>query len=235
MKPFLQIIFFLLLTATTTSFAQNATLVGTVTDANNQEPLVGVNVVDNVSKHVVSTDADGQYTLVVPSGKHQITFSYVGYQTTVQEINLTENQNLKIDVQLKSQQTQLDEVVVSASQYEKRIAEETVSIEVIKNTLIRNTNSQDLSDVVERIPGVNIVDGQASIRGGSGYAYGSGSRVQVIVDDLPLITGDFGEVRWDFVPVESIDQVEVIKGASSVLYGSSALNGIINVRPKRVW
>ena len=98
MKPFLQIIFFLLLTATTTSFAQNATLVGTVTDANNQEPLVGVNVVDNVSKHVVSTDADGQYTLVVPSGKHQITFSYVGYQTTVQEINLTENQNLKIDV-----------------------------------------------------------------------------------------------------------------------------------------
>ena len=162
MKPFLQIIFFLLLTATTTSFAQNATLVGTVTDANNQEPLVGVNVVDNVSKHVVSTDADGQYTLVVPSGKHQITFSYVGYQTTVQEINLTENQNLKIDVQLKSQQTQLDEVVVSASQYEKRIAEETVSIEVIKNTLIRNTNSQDLSDVVERIPGVNIVDGQAS-------------------------------------------------------------------------
>lgn len=230
MKPFLQIIFFLLLTATTTSFAQNATLWGTVTDANNQEPLVGVNVVDNVSKHVVSTDADGQYTLVVPSGKHQITFSYVGYQTTVQEINLTENQNLKIDVQLKSQQTQLDEVVVSASQYEKRIAEETVSIEVIKNTLIRNTNSQDLSDVVERIPGVNIVDGQASIRGGSGYAYGSGSRVQVIVDDLPLITGDFGEVRWDFVPVESIDQVEVIKGASSVLYGSSALNGIINVR-----
>lgn len=207
-------------------------VVGTVTDAHTHEPLIGVNVLTSPLKKGTTTDTDGKYSLELPTGNYQITFSYVGYQTSSISLNASDDSGSSIErsVALLTQQTELDAVVISASQYEKRIAEETVSIDVIKNTLIRNTNAQDLSDVVERIPGVNIVDGQATIRGGSGYAYGTGSRVQVIVDDLPLITGDFGEVRWDFVPLESIEQVEVIKGASSVLYGSSALNGIINVR-----
>jgi len=67
-------------------------------------------------------------------------------------------------------------------------------------------------------------------QGGSGYSYGAGSRVLVLVDDLPLLSPDAGDVKWDYLPVENISQVEIIKGASSVLYGSSALNGIINVR-----
>ena len=52
----------------------------------------------------------------------------------------------------------------------------------------------------------------------------------VLVDDMPLISGDAGQVQWKLIATENINQVEVIKGASSALYGSSALNGVINIR-----
>lgn len=52
----------------------------------------------------------------------------------------------------------------------------------------------------------------------------------MLVDDLPILTGDAGRPSWGFIPVENLEQIEVIKGASSVLYGSAALNGIINIR-----
>ena len=87
-----------------------------------------------------------------------------------------------------------------------------------------------MADVVGRTPGVTVIDGQANIRGGSGYAYGVGSRVMLLVDNMPLIRGDWGDINWNFVPLENAEQVEVVKGAASVLYGSAALNGVINVR-----
>ena len=74
------------------------------------------------------------------------------------------------------------------------------------------------------------LDGQANIRGGSGWSYGAGTRVLVMVDDMPLISGDAGQVQWNLIATENVNQVEIIKGASSALYGSSALNGIINIR-----
>ena len=121
-------------------------------------------------------------------------------------------------------------VVISAGKFEQKVEDVTVSMEVLKPALIENRNSTAMDEAVDNIPGVNIVDGQANIRGGSGWSYGAGSRVQVLVDDLPQLTADANDVKWNFLPIENLEQVEVVKGASSVLFGSSALNGVINVR-----
>lgn len=213
--------------------AQNptATVIGTIrSDANNAETLVGASIVSLQASTGTITDINGNYTLNLTAGKHTLQFSFIGYATKEMKITLGNNETKTINITLETQNTALDEVVITGSQYEKRIAEETVSIDVIKGNLIENTNPIDLTDAVQKVPGINIVDGQATIRGGSGYAYGAGSRVQVLLDDMPLVTGDFGEVRWDFIPMENAEQIEVIKGAASVVYGSSALNGVINVR-----
>ena len=65
-----------------------------------------------------------------------------------------------------------------------------------------------------------MVDGEPQIRSGSGFSYGAGSRVMVMVDDLPVLSGDAG--RPTASSFENLEQIEVIKGASSVLYGSAA-------------
>jgi outer membrane receptor protein involved in Fe transport len=76
---------------------------------------------------------------------------------------------------------------------------------------------------------VLVQDGQISIRGGSSYSYGVGTRTAVLVDGLDLSSADLGQAQSTLVPLENVKQVEVIKGASSVIYGSSALNGVINI------
>jgi iron complex outermembrane receptor protein len=126
--------------------------------------------------------------------------------------------------------TMLDEIVVSAGRYEQKLSDVMVSVDVIKPERIAHTNTLSLDAIIRQTPGVEILDGQPGIRGGAGYSYGAGSRVLVLMDDLPILTGDVGDVKWDYLPVENIEQVEIIKGASSVLYGSSALNGVFNIR-----
>ena len=75
---------------------------------------------------------------------------------------------------------------------------------------------------------------QVNIRGSSGYSRGVGSRVLILIDGLPYITGDTGEIPWKTVPMFQIDRIEVVKGAGSALDGSSALGGVINVITKEM-
>ena len=136
----------------------------------------------------------------------------------------------KQDNKKKETAKELGLIVVSAGKFEQRIEDVTVSMNVIKPKLIEEKNTTTMEDIIDQSPSVNIIDGQANIRGGSGWSYGAGSRVAVLVDDLPMLTADAGDVKWSFLPVENVEQIEVLKGASSVLFGSSAMNGIINVR-----
>ena len=81
-------------------------------------------------------------------------------------------------------------------------------MEVIKPSLIENKNTTNIQTAMEQVPGVNITDGQANIRGGSGWSYGAGTRVQVLVDDMPLISGDAGQAQWSLISTENINQVD---------------------------
>ncbi len=205
------------------------TITGIITDANDKEALIGVNIVlDNGMG--TTTDIDGKYQLQIEEGTKKITFRYIGYETIVKTILIGKNEKKKLDIILSSSSEQLGTVVVSAGRFEQKIEEITVSMEVIKPSLIENKNTTNIQTAMEQVPGVNITDGQANIRGGSGWSYGAGTRVLVLVDDMPLISGDAGQVQWSLIATENINQVEVIKGAASALYGSSALNGIINIR-----
>ncbi len=209
--------------------AQEATIKGKISDASNDETLPGVNIVLENQKGTVS-DLKGKYTLQTTAGKHTITFSFMGYKTKTKDVELTAGQELVLNIELKTDAKVLQIFTVTGSQYQKSLSEETVSMDVISPNLIKNTNVRELSEAVYKTPGVIIQDGQVSIRGGSGFSYGVGSRVAIMVDNRPVMSGDLGDGKWKFVPIENAEQIEVIKGASSVLYGSSALNGVIHVQ-----
>ena len=209
--------------------SQTAIFSGIITDANTKEPLIGATVFLN-NQTGTATDIDGSFKIVTTPGDYTFTASYVGYDKQSASITLTERASLVLDIALKPVDGILNTIVVTGSKFEKKLGEETVTIDVIKSDLIQHTNDVKLDQTIQRIPGVSVIDGQANIRGCSGYSYGAGSRVLLLMDDLPILTGDAGFPTWDFIPMENIQQVEIIKGAASALYGSSALNGIINVR-----
>jgi outer membrane receptor protein involved in Fe transport len=210
-------------------YSQESFIKGKITDAQTKETLIGVNVIlsDNTG---AATDIDGNYTIKVKPGKTTVTFKYIGYKTVSKTIDIADGETKVLNLALEKDSKELDVVVVSAGRFEQKLGDVTVSMEVIKPELIENKNTTNMETIIDQTPGVSIIDGQANIRGGGGFSYGAGSRVLLLVDDMPMITADAGDIKWNFIPVENIEQVEVIKGASSALFGSSALNGAINIR-----
>lgn len=124
----------------------------------------------------------------------------------------------------------LDEMIISASKTNTKVKNSPVSISVIKPYLVQNKVTADISQVLEQTPGITIADNQVNVRNGSGWSYGTGSRVSVLVDDLPMLSADAASPQFAFMPIENVASIEVVKSAGSVLYGSSALNGVINLR-----
>lgn len=213
----------------TLAFTQPATLHGVVSDAKSGETLIGVNIIAG-DNNGVATDIAGAYTLKLTAGEHNVIFKYVGYEPVKLPITVSAGDDIARNIEMQPTLNQLDMVVVSAGRYEQKIEELTMSMEVIKPYLIENRNNTNIAQALDQTPGVILVDGEPQIRGGSGYSFGAGSRVQVLLDDIPMLSGDIGRPNWGYLPTENVEQLEVIKGASSVLYGSGALSGVINLR-----
>lgn len=208
--------------------SQNAVIKLTVKDAKTGESLPGANIfVDG--NGFGSTDLDGHINLEVTKGQHKIKASYVGYEDNTKTLKIDSGEVRNLVITLEEIAKELSMVVVTGSRYEKDLSKETVSIDVISSQLIKNSNAVTTAEVLQKTPGVTITDGQASIRGGTGFSYGVGSRVNVLQDGVPILAGDQMNADWQFIPIENASQIEVYKGASSVLYGSGSLNGIINI------
>ena len=206
------------------------TLTGIITDAFTREPLIGVTILNTDNNSGTVTDFDGMYSLEVNTLPAHIKFSYVGYQT---EEKVFKTIPAEYNMVMQADNEVLDEVVVTAGRFEQRMTDVTVSIEVVKPQALRSQAPTDLSATLQTLPGVEVIDKQPSIRGGGGWTYSVGSRCQVLMDGMTILNPKTGEINWNNVPLENVAQVEVVKGASSVLYGSSALNGVINVRTQR--
>ena len=224
------ILILILLAVFTAIYSQKPLVIrGMISDSLTGEPLIGASISVDEKKGTIS-DAGGQYILLTEGEVISVICRYLGYQAYKKTLYAGSRDTIILSVSLVRSVTLLDEIVVSASRYEQKLSEVLVSMDIIKPERISNNSISSLDNIINQTPGVEILDGQPGIRGGAGYSYGAGSRVLVLMDDLPILTGDVGDVKWDYLPVENIAQIEIIKGASSVLYGSSALNGVFNIR-----
>ena len=210
---------------------ETGTVKGTVKDKESGETIIGASVVWEADKgRGAATDFDGNFTLMLPAGDQKIVITSIGYDAKTVPVTIKAGETTTVNVEIGVGAIQTGTVVVSAGKFEQKIEDLTVSVSVIKPDLVENRAATTAEDALEQTPGLTIVDSEPQMRGGSGYSFGAGARVMMLVDDLPILTGDAGRPSWGFIPVENLEQIEVIKGASSVLYGSAALNGIINIR-----
>ena len=211
------------------AMAQEVSINGKVLDKSTGETLPGVNVYTNIQRGTIS-NADGSFSLLTPPGTYTLKFRFIGYRDTSFQITTSGSVMKLPDIYLSPRQTELKTVVVTANRYAQDLSDLSVSASVLKPKLIEEKNTRSIEESLQQVPGVVILDNEPQIRSGSGFSFGAGSRVLVMVDDLPILSGDIGRPTWGFLPIENISQVEILKGASSVLYGSAALSGVINLR-----
>ncbi|MEO6190750.1 MAG: TonB-dependent receptor [Saprospiraceae bacterium] len=201
---------------------------GHISDYKTKEPIIGALLIADSSSSV--SDNEGRYALTLNSGRYELLISYSTYKTIVKSIILQKDQIITLDFAMEESNILLDVAEISTSRFEKPITESPISIDVIKPINAERLNSVTADQVIDKVPGVQILDGQVNIRGGSGYSYGAGSRVMLIMDDLQILQPDAGFTNWGDLPLENVGQIEIVKGAASALYGSAAMNGIIHFR-----
>ncbi|MFN0190273.1 MAG: TonB-dependent receptor [Bacteroidia bacterium] len=214
------------------TYGQEGIIKGKIEDAITNQSLPFSSVALKNSAVGTIADANGYFELKVQPGKVILVFSFLGYTPIEKYVTIEPLKTIELTIQLSKNEISntWKPVVITAGRLEQRLEQTVTSMEILPSKLLESRVENSLETAIEQVPGVTVIDGQANIRGGSGFSYGAGSRVLVMVDDLPMLAGDANDVKWNFIPIEQMEQVEVLKGASSALFGSSALNGVINMR-----
>ncbi len=118
---------------------------------------------------------------------------------------------------------------MTASRTEERLLTVPTSVSVVGPAAIAARGHVRLDDVLRNVPGVTMAQEQVSVRGSSGFSYGVGSRVLLLVDGVPLLGPDAESIPFDALPLQMAERIEVVKGPGSALYGSGALGGIVQM------
>ena len=211
-------------------YAQSATLRGLVREAIHGDPLPDVNVYLEGTTLGTATSARGTFELSgIPPGTYTLVVSAVGYHKIRQPVHLSPGEIQYLEFALEPITLMSGEVVITASRRKQLHNQVPVSLFVLTPEAIESRNAFTLDEALRYVPGVQIADNQVNIRGANGYAYGVGSRVLVLIDGVPLLGPDRGDVKFDALPMSQIEQIEVYKGPGSAIYGGNALSGVINL------
>jgi len=205
---------------------------GIISNEQSKSPISNVHVRTNDGHNSIS-NMDGFYELEIPNGHYKVSFQHLSFEIKTIEIHVKNSENQIVNIELSSKNEQLETIVLSAGKFEQKIEELSVSLDIINGQDIEYQHNYNIEKKISQAPGIHIIDGQLNIRGGSGWSYGAGSRVLVLLDGLSVTNATTGAVQWELIPAENIENIEIIKGASSVLFGSSALNGVINITSKK--
>ncbi|GAB3659451.1 SusC/RagA family TonB-linked outer membrane protein [Echinicola sediminis] len=231
------------------SFAQTASVKGTVTSADSGEPVPGVSIlVKGTSKGTV-TDLDGMYSLELPAGGEVLIFSFIGMSS--QEVAI--GGRSVVDVAMASNAEELSEVVVTALGIEREERSLGYSVQEVKGDEVSKAKeSSFISSLSGKVAGLSIkksnsIGGSvnAVIRGSNSFT--GNNQALFVVDGVPISNSninttdqstnrggyDYGNAASDIDP-ETIESISVLKGATAAaLYGSDAVNGVIMITTKK--
>lgn len=243
-KNVLFIVLVLISTLSLTSYAQEMTVSGKVSDASGGD-IAGVNVVVKGTTRGTTTNDKGDYSITVEKGK-TLTFSYIGYVTQEVVANAS-----VLNLSLAAEATALNEVVVTALGITRDKRALAYSITEVNGSNMTQAREANLGNALAgRVAGVNvskiasgpagssrvIIRGNKSLQGNNQPLY--------VIDGIPMDNNNFGQAGlWggsdegdglSSINPDDIESITVLKGANAAaLYGSRAANGVINVTTKR--
>ena len=222
---------FLLILVCGVNFAQN-TIEGSIVDKNKM-PVVGANIV--VIGKTISTvsDSDGKFILEALRFPFEIELSCVGFQTM--KIMVGSKQQL-LGIVLSEEQNVLDEIVISASRTPERVFESPVTIERMGIADVKKTASATFYDGLENLKEVQMNTSSLTFKSINtrGFATVANERFLQLVDGMDNSSPLLNFVLGNMIGVSEIDiqNVELLPGASSALYGANAFNGIMFMNSK---
>lgn len=211
-------------------FSQN-NLTGSITSSKGTQPLSFVNVYITDLKIGAVTGSDGKYSLSnIPTGTYLVEARLIGYAVRTEKVVI--EGNVQLDFDLTESSSLLQEVVVTGNSIGSEFLSTPAPITEVPNSYLHQNASTNIIDALSKIPGVSgITNGQSiskPVIRGLGY-----NRVVTVNDGVRQEGQQWGDEFGIAVDPNSVDRVEILKGPASLIYGSDAISGVLNLIPEK--
>lgn len=213
----------------TYSFHAQVTLKGSVKTKANHEALPSAVIYFPDLKNGTTSKPDGSFEIKnLPSIKTLVQIKLIGYKTVIKTINLSAEQQL--DVELEESVIEANEVVVTGVSKATEIKRNPVPMVFIDQHYLNENTSTNIIDAIARVPGVNALATGPNVSKpfirGLGY-----NRILTLFDGIRQESQQWGDEHGIEIDQYLIDRIEVVKGPASLIYGSDALAGVVNLIP----
>ncbi|MCT4586679.1 MAG: TonB-dependent receptor [Carboxylicivirga sp.] len=200
--------------------------------AEDKSPLTGAVIYLYPIEKASITDVSGKFRIDnLPAGHYKIEVSFIGYETITDSITIDGNQSFT--AQMKVSSLSLQEVVVKDNYAEQRKKEESLNIEIVNEDYLKKNLGGSLMNSLERLPGVSTIgigSGQSKpVIRGLGF-----NRVVVVENNIKHEAQQWGADHGLEIDQFAVDNIEVIKGPASLMYGSDAIGGIVNIKNNKI-
>lgn len=206
----------------------------TITDEDYHKPLIGAEVTADFSPDgpvitgltdsngVFRFNHNGAFKLIIPAGED---FNYFGIE------KLYTAKDIDIKIEVKTRDGHVNPVTITIPGGPRPITKSPYNVQIITREKIERMGAQNLSEVLQNETSIQL--GQDQVLGASAVMQGIGGQdIKILVNGIPLIGRVNGNIDVSQVPVSNIEQIEIIQGPMSVIYGTDALGGVINIITK---
>ena len=208
----------------------NVTFSGYIRDSKNGEEMIGVNVMVKELKIGVQTNVYGFYSLTIPSGKYNLSISYIGYTSIKKELLIDKNQNLNFEI--KEENKTLEELIITGKKEDENVKSIEMSVNKVEMKTIKKMPA--LLGEVDVIRSIQFLPGVSSVgEGSSGFNVRGGAIDQnlVLLDEAPVYNASHLFGFFSVFNPDVVKDVKLIKGGIPSSYGGR-ISSILDVRMK---
>ena len=214
--------------------AQKGSISGKVTDSANGNPLIGANVIIDETSQGAASDAKGRYAIKeLNPGSYTIRVSYIGYRDYMENIEVIDSEKKSLDLALQPEAIEMETYVVTASRRRERVEDAPAAISVISKREIRRESNTNLGDYLKGTKGIDFTQSGIDSYNMTARGFNSSfsSRLLTLTDGRMANVPSLRLTAYNVIPVsfEDVEQIEVVLGPSSALYGPNAHSGVLNI------
>lgn len=234
MKHFTRAVTFLFLVLyTCVAFAQTGSIGGKI--VSEDRPLPGVNINLQGTTMFTKTDSLGDYAFTkLGPGSYKVQATAVGFRKAMQSVVLGQDENAILNFDLSNFQNDLNEVVVTGTLKEVKRLESPVPVEVYTPAFFRKNPTPSIFEALQNVNGVRPQLNCNICNTGDIHINGlEGPYTMILIDGMPIVSSLSSVYGLSGIPNSLVEQIEIVKGPASSLYGSEAVGGLINIITKK--
>jgi outer membrane receptor for ferrienterochelin and colicins len=179
------------------------------------------------------TDSAGRFRLSLPRGRHALSVSALGYEGARRTVEVQGSDWLEVEIELRVTAVMLDAIVVTGLMRETTVSESSAKVEVVSGRQLQRTVASNLMEVIGHVNGLYAqVDCGVCYKNNIRINGMEGPYTAVLIDGMPIMGGLASVYGLNGIDPGLVEQLEILKGPASTLYGTEAMGGVVNVITK---